>query len=99
MAVQVELGRVSCFFVVSRFRGLVDIALSASRHFIFFSSEKTVSFHHSCKSLTDLSSSHHCPLFRIQSFLAGRSFKELDKTIRLFDRHLRQFAVFVENME
>lgn len=102
MAVQGELGRVLCFFVVSKFRGLVDATLLADPRFTFPPPPKkknTISFHRNCRSLTNLSPSHHCTLFRIQSFLTGRRIKELDKTIRLFDRHLRQLAVFMEYMK
>lgn len=35
MAVQGELGRVLCFFVVSKFRGLVDATLLADPRFTF----------------------------------------------------------------
>lgn len=51
------------------------------------------------KSLTDLPASHYSTLFRIQRFLASRRIKELNKPICLFDGHLRQFAVFVEDVE
>jgi len=99
VAVQAELGRVSCFSVVSKFRGLINATLLAYRRFISPLKRKKKSFRYCRKSLTDLSSSHHCPLLRIQGFLTGRRIKELDKTIRLFDRHLRQLAVFVEYMK
>jgi hypothetical protein len=51
------------------------------------------------RALTYLSAPHDRPLLDFKRRMARGSFQKLYKSIGLFDRYLRQFAVFMEDVE